>query len=175
MKRGLILLAVIVPTLALLYFSLTRNPRELPSTLVGKPAPDFNLVSIDGEQVSLAGHRGKAVVLGFWATWCGPCLAEHQLIRRVKDEAAKAGILFYSILYEDTPENAREFIRRYGQAAPILIDPKLATAINYGVAGVPETFFIDATGRVIDKHAGVLTYDLLWGQMGRLASGGTAP
>ena len=168
MKKIVILFAVIIPTLALLYFSLTRDPRALPSALVGKPAPEFSLETLDGGSFSLASARGTPIILGFWATWCGPCLGEHRLIQQFQKPAEAAGIRFYSVLYEDTPENARGFIKRYGKAAPILIDPNLNTAINYGVAGVPETFFIDRNGVILYKHAGVLTADLLFEEMKEL-------
>lgn len=168
MKKILVLLVIIIPTMALLYFSLTRDPRALPSTLVGKAAPTFSLETLDGKTVSLTSERGTALIVGFWATWCGPCLGEHRLIQQFQKPAEAAGIQFYSILYEDTPDNARAFIKRYGKAAPILVDPKLATAINYGVAGVPETFFIDRQGVILYKHAGVLTADLLFEKMKQL-------
>lgn len=170
MKKILILLAVLLPSLALLYFSLTRNPRELPSALVGRPAPDFRLAPLEGGGVvSLADLRKKPVVLNFWSTWCGPCVAEHQLIQRAMRNAPD--VLFFSILYEDAPENAREFISRYGKAAPILLDPGLRTAIDYGVSGVPETFFIDREGIVLYKHAGVLTPGILSTNLDRLVKG----
>ena len=68
---------------------------------------------------------------------------------------------FYSILYSDTAENARSFIAQYGPAAPILMDPDMHTSIDYGVSGVPETFFVDSGGKVLYKHAGPLTPDVL--------------
>lgn len=160
MKKFLILIAILAPTIALLYFSLTRHPRELPSALVGKQAPAFELVSLEGETVSLAAARGKPVVLNFWSTWCGPCEAEHALIKQAAEFFGPQGVLIYQVLYEDTPENARRFLAKLGQVAPVLLDPGLRTAIDYGVAGVPETFFIDAQGRVVGKQAGVLTEEI---------------
>lgn len=161
MKKFLILIVILVPTLALLYFGLGRDPRTLPSALVGKEAPDFHLKTIDGEEVSLSSIKGKPIVLNFWSTWCGPCAAEHQLLRQASNFYAPKGIAFYSVLYEDTVENVRRFLTRYGEAAPILLDPELRTAIDYGVSGVPETFFIDTNGLILYKHAGVLTRNIV--------------
>lgn len=161
MNKFLILIAILAPTLALLYFGLGRDPRSLPSALVSRPAPGFELNTVDGKKISLAEAKGKPVVLNFWSTWCGPCAAEYQLLREAGDIYTPQGVLFYSILYEDTVENVRKFLARYGEAGPILMDPGLRTAIDYGVSGVPETFFIDASGIILHKHAGVLTPDVV--------------
>lgn len=159
MKKALIFLLVFFPAVTLLYFGLTRDPRTLPSVLVGKEAPDFDLESLEGGRVSLRTLRGEPVVINFWSTWCGPCLAEHALIRQAVKGIKK--IRFYSILYEDTVANAKAFLKQYGEAAPILLDPDLKTAINYGVSGVPETFFIGSKGIVLFKQAGMLTPEIL--------------
>lgn len=169
MKKFLLFVILVLPVVALLTFSLTRNPRELPSVLIGKPAPDFTLQTLDGEIVTLSSTKGEPVILNFWSTWCGTCLEEHRLIRQayqtIQRTAVQPKIILYSILYEDTPENAKKFIARYGQAAPVLLDPELKTAINYGVVGVPETFFIDKEGFVRYKQSGMLTSEILREQM----------
>lgn len=165
MKKPLIFLTILLPSLFLLYFSLTRNPRELPSALLGKPAPNFELTSLEGESISLEKLKGKPVVLNFWSTWCGPCLGEHQLMQQAMKSFANSDILFYSILYEDSPKNAESFLAEYGKAAPVLIDETLRTAIDYGVSGVPETFFIKRDGTIAYKHAGMLTSEVLFENM----------
>jgi cytochrome c biogenesis protein CcmG/thiol:disulfide interchange protein DsbE len=172
MKKLLIFLAVMIPAVSLLYFGLTRDPRTLPSALIGKPAPRFNLTSLDGEKVSSEQTLGRPMVLNFWSTWCGSCAAEHGLIQEAVRAYAKSDLLFYAVLYEDTEENARKFIAEYGAAAPILLDPNLKTAIDYGVSGVPETFFIDRQGKILYKQAGVLTPDLLMEKISLLMQSG---
>ncbi len=174
MKKVLILLAVLLPTIALLYFSLGRDPRELPSALVGRRAPDFELDQLDGRKLSLAMARGRPLILNFWSTWCGSCEAEYALIKGAYEALQPQGVVFYSVLYEDTPENARNFISKNGAAMPILLDPGMRTAIDYGVSGVPETFFIDAKGFVEYKQAGVLTPEILSEHARRIAAGGGA-
>lgn len=173
MKKWIIFLVILLPAIFLMYFGLSRDPRILPSTLLGKQAPDFTLTDIDGKQVSLnpllgqgqsaRGQFARPLVLNFWATWCPTCAFEHRFIRQAQSLYPSVG--FYSILYSDTAENARSFVAQYGPAAPILLDPDMHTSIDYGVAGVPETFFIDAEGKVIDKHAGPLTPDILAAKM----------
>lgn len=172
MKKGILFLLILIPTVALLYFGLTRDPRTLPSALLGKPALSFDLEKIEGGRFSLSEAAGKPLVLNFWSTWCGSCAAEHRVIQRAVNEYSQKGVLFYSILYEDTTENAKKFVARYGEGAPILLDPNLRTAIDYGVAGVPETFFIDRAGRVLYKHAGPLNPVLVREKIGELLAGG---
>lgn len=158
MKRWFIFLGITLPIVALLYFSLTRDPRELPCALLDKPAPQFTLVPMEGgAPVALAALKGSPVVLNFWSTWCGACAAEHDLIRRTAAQYESQGVRFYSVLYSDTVANVRAFTREYGKAVPVLLDPDLRAAIDYGVAGVPETFFIDRNGIVRYKQAGPLT------------------
>jgi len=177
MKKIIILLAILVPSIALLYFSLTRDPRELPSMLVGKRAPAFALETLDGKKLSLEMAHGKPLVLNFWSTWCEPCEAEYALIKRAYEALSPNGVVFYSVLYEDTTENAKAFIARNGAAAPILLDPGLKTSIDYGVSGVPETFFIDGEGTIRYKQSGVLTPDILTQNVRQIAvkGGGSQP
>ncbi|MBI4367177.1 MAG: redoxin domain-containing protein [Deltaproteobacteria bacterium] len=171
MKRIVLFCLIVFPAVALLYFGLTRDPRTLPSHLLGRPAPEFRLEGLDGGATALAAVRGRPIVLNFWSTWCGTCVEEHRLMHRAAAQFASLGVQFFSVLYADTPENARGFLARYGPAAPILLDPGLRTAIDYGVAGVPETFFIDAAGLVRYKHSGLLTPRILTEQVTRIAKG----
>lgn len=169
------MIIIAIPSIAVLYFGLTRDPRTLPSALVKKPAPLFSLINLEGKSVSLTEAKGHPVVLNFWSTWCGPCLAEHQTIRHGIHLFEPQGVIFYSILYEDSPENAQAFIREYGKAAEVLLDPGLRSAIDYGVAGVPETFFIDREGRIVHKQTGVLTMEVLVGTLEKLIQSTVAP
>ena len=155
MKKWILFLLIVVPSMVLLFFSLTRDPRELPSALLGKPAPNFILKTLEGKTVSLQDALGKPVVVNFWSTWCGSCAFEHHLIQEAYRTYSQ--VVFFSILYEDSEENARDFLKQYGEGAPILLDPNLKTAIDYGVAGVPETYFVNRAGRVIYKNSGVLS------------------
>ena len=149
-------LAVVAPLVAVLFMNLGRNPHLIGSPLVGRAAPDFALQPLDGgEPVTLASLRGKPAVLNFWASWCVPCFEEHPLLvgaaRQLGDR-----VRFYGIVYEDSDEQVRRFLSRQGQAYPSLVDPGSRTAIAYGIFGVPETYFIDAEGRIAAKHVGPL-------------------
>ena len=149
-------LVVVAPLVAVLVLNLGRNPHAIGSPLVGRAAPEFTLRPLDGgEPVTLASLRGRPVVLNFWATWCVPCFQEHPLLvsaaRSLGDRAR-----FIGVIYEDSEQQVRGFLARQGSAYPSLVDPGSRTAIAFGIFGVPETYFIDAEGRIAAKHVGPL-------------------
>lgn len=152
----LVAVAVVAPLVVVLVMNLGRNPRVIGSPLVGRPAPEFTLRPLDGSApVTLASLRGRPAVINFWATWCVPCFQEHPLLvsaaRSLGDRAR-----FVGVIYEDSEEQVRAFLARQGSAYPSLLDPGSRTAIAFGVFGVPETYFLDAEGRIAAKHIGPL-------------------
>lgn len=178
---------LVVPALALLAFGLTRDPRRIPSPLPGRAAPEFALEVMrgpeslrpefpqPGDTVRLSDHRGEIVVLNYWASWCLACRDEHPLLMAAAQRYAPRGVRFYGILYNDTEENARSFIREMGgQGYPTLLDPGTRTAIDYGVYGVPETYFVGRDGWVAHKQIGPVTWPLLVEQIDSLL-GARAP
>lgn len=146
---GLVMIMALVWVLA---SGFGKDPHALPSVLEGRPAPTFTLQDLDGNTVSLSDFAGQPVVLNFWASWCSPCAYEHPFLI----EAAEAfpDVRFLGLLYGDTEEAARTFLRHRGSAYPTLQDPAQRVAIDYGVAGVPETFFVDAEGMIVTKITG---------------------
>lgn len=160
--------------LGLLAFGLTRDPYDLPSPLVGGAAPEFALAvmperplpELDGwegrDTARLSQLRGAPVVLNFWASWCLACREEHPVLSAAADRYRDEGVLFFGVLYQDKPPAARRFIRELGgQSYPTLLDPGSRVAIDYGVYGVPETYFLTAEGRVAHKHIGPVTPEVL--------------
>ena len=110
------------------------------------------------DSVSLAGMRGKVVVLNFWASWCLECRDEHAVLQEAAAQYMPQGVKFYGVLYNDNAANGQEYLTEMGgQVYPTLLDPKTRTAIDYGVYGVPETFFIAPDGRVAFKKVGPIT------------------
>ncbi len=149
-------LVVVAPLVAVLTMNLGRNPHVIASPLVGRAAPDFGLRPTGGsEPVTLASLRGRPVVLNFWATWCVPCFEEHALLVSAA-RALGARAHFIGVIYQDGEDEVRAFLARQGSAYPSLVDPGSRTAIAFGIFGVPETFFIDAEGRIAAKHVGPL-------------------
>lgn len=174
MNRKVLLagLAVVVPILALLILNLGRDPNTIASPLVGRPAPPFALAPVGGgETVSLAGLKGRPVVLNFWATWCVPCYQEHPVLL-AHAKALGDDVQFLGVVYQDTEDNVEDWLRQQGSGYPTLVDPGGRTAIAYGVYGVPETYFIDAGGVIVGKHMGPLNGQNLQGYLRQARGGG---
>lgn len=151
----------VIPLLFLLAYGFRLDPRFIPSPLINKPAAPFAITTFDGERVSLEGLRGKTVVLNFWASWCFPACWEEAPVLEAGWRAYKErGVVVVGINIQDREADAREFIRRFSQTFPNGPDPKGKISVDYGVYGVPETFFIDKNGRIRFKHAGAVTEEL---------------
>lgn len=160
-------LAIVLPLVILLASGFGNDPFSLPSVLVGREAPAFTLTDLDGETWSLEELQGKPVIINFWASWCGPCRLEHPLL--LQASRAREDVVFLGMLYSDTTENARRYLSRAGSAYPTLLDPDNHTAIDYGVAGVPETFFINRQGIIVHKHTGALTPRVMHEQLAEIS------
>ena len=155
--RWLVPLSV-VPVLALLAYGFTTNPRDIPSPLVGRPASAFTLTTFDGAPVTLGALRGKVVVLNFWASWCNPaCYEEAPVLERAWRTYRERGVVVVGVDMQDTAEAARAFIERFGLTFANAPDPQGKVAVEYGVYGVPETFFVARDGTIRAKHVGALT------------------
>jgi cytochrome c biogenesis protein CcmG/thiol:disulfide interchange protein DsbE len=153
--------AVVIPMLALLAANLGRDPHSLDTPLIGRTAPTFALREVgETESFGLERYRGKPIVLNFWATWCVPCHAEHPVLQ-AGAESAGTDVQFLGVVFDDQEPIVQDFLKTNGSRYPTLIDDAGKTAIAYGVTGVPETFFIDRTGKIVDKFKGPLSADEL--------------
>jgi cytochrome c biogenesis protein CcmG/thiol:disulfide interchange protein DsbE len=162
-------LVPIVAIAALLGYGLGRNPRDVPNALVGQPAPGFVLKDLaTGRTLRLSELRGHPVVVNFWASWCAECVAEHPNLFAAWQHFGDSGVVFVSILFEDSAEQAADFDRQLGRGWPDLADPGSRTALAYGVRGVPETFFIDSRGIIRFQKIGPSSYELLAGKIRHL-------
>lgn len=171
-QRASIAGGVALPIIALLAFAMTKDPKEIQSPLPGRAAPAFSLAVFApgeggarreaGDTIRLADHAGEVVVLNFWASWCLACRDEHTPLSEVARVYEAKGVRFYGVLYNDTPANGLRWIDAMGgQSYPSVNDPRTRTAIDYGLYGVPETFFIGRDGRVAYKHVGPVSATLL--------------
>ena len=162
----------VIPLLLLLAYGFGKDPKRIPSPLVGREAPDFTVSLLEGGKLSLRELRGKIVVVNFWASWCYPaCWNEAPRLeaawRRYKDQ----GVVLVGIVYQDTEGNAKDFIQKHGKTYLNGMDHKSRIAIEYGVYGVPETFFIDREGKIAYKHIGEISMEILTSQIERLLAG----
>ncbi len=124
----------------------------------GREAPAFTMPLYGGGEFTLADYRGQVVVINFWASWCAPCAEEAPALERAWQDYRERGVQFVGVDYVDAEANALEYLGRYGITYPN--GPDLRTAISdaYRIRGVPETFIVDAEGRVVFYAARPLTY-----------------
>ena len=166
--RWLLPLAAL-PLLALLAYGFAVDPRSIPSPLVGRPAAAFTLTAFDGNALTLESFRGKVLVVNFWASWCNPaCYEEAPVLERAWRSYKSRGVVVVGVDMQDTAEAAQEFIRRFELTFPNAPDHGGKTAVEYGVYGVPETFFVDRTGTIRAKHVGAVTDEIIRGTLDRL-------
>jgi cytochrome c biogenesis protein CcmG, thiol:disulfide interchange protein DsbE len=161
--------AAALPVLALLAYGFVLDPRNIPSPLVGRPAATFTLTAFDGSPLSLETLRGKVVVVNFWASWCKPaCYDEAPVLERAWLTYRDRGVAIVGVDMQDTPEAAQAFIRRFQLTFPNAPDVDGKVAVEYGVYGVPETFFVDRAGMIRAKHVGAVTDEVIRGTLERL-------
>jgi len=166
--------AVVGLLTALFSFGLSRDPTIVRSALIGREAPGFSLRTLDGTRTfKLSDFRGQIVVVNFWASWCADCLIEHGALAAAWQRYQDQGVVFVGIPFQDAPSASRTYLTSYGGDWPQLADPGSAIALHFGVYGVPETFFIDPTGRIAFKRVGPVTYEMLTDQITRLLPGGS--
>ncbi|MEQ8968574.1 MAG: DsbE family thiol:disulfide interchange protein [Azospirillaceae bacterium] len=137
------------------------DPSRLPSALIDKPAPEFALPPLPGRDDGFAAADlgGEPALVNVFASWCVPCLAEHPLITRLAEQEA---VPVYAINYKDAPGDAIAWLERHGNPfTRIGMDREGRVGIDWGVYGVPETFVVDAEGRIRFRHPGPLTPEIV--------------
>ena len=161
MIRFLLPLVAFIVLVAFLLVGLNLNPLEIPSPLIGKPAPALQLQQLYESEKTLAAkdNLGKVWLLNVWASWCAACREENQLLVQL----AKSGIVpIYGLNYKDKRDLALQWLDRFGDPYTVsIVDPDGRVGIEYGVYGVPETYVIDKTGVIQYKQIGPVTVDVL--------------
>jgi cytochrome c biogenesis protein CcmG/thiol:disulfide interchange protein DsbE len=161
MNRFTIPLAVFVVILAFLFVGLGLNPREVPSPLIGKPAPAFQLAQLHAPDRAFTQKDmlGQVWLLNVWASWCISCRDEHPLLVQL---AKAKTVPLVGLNYKDKPDEAKAWLKQFGDPYQLSIsDLQGRVGIDYGVYGVPETFVIDKAGVIRLKHIGPITPDAL--------------
>lgn len=165
MKRFLIPLGLFLVLAVFLAIGLSRDPREVPSPLIGKPAPAFSLATLgtagqgDGPAFGPQDMRGRVWVLNVWASWCASCREEHPVLLALARTGAAPIV---GLDYKDRPADAQGWLARFGNPYALsALDADGRVGIDYGVYGVPETYVIDKTGIVRFKQIGPVTTEVL--------------
>lgn len=153
--RALVPLIIFVALVALLFYGLQLDPRKVPSPLVGKPAPDFELVSLEDPDrlVNSDILRGRVSLVNVWASWCPSCRQEHGELMKIARDHPDLQVIGFN--WKDTRADAIEMLRRYGNPYVVSVfDPDNRYGLHWGVYGAPETFIVDAEGIIRYKHIG---------------------
>ena len=171
---ALLVAVVVVGVGAVFGARLNKDPTLVNSPLIGTPASDRALPYLERSGTfSLAELRGQVVVVNFWASWCLACRKEHPALTAAAAAYRDAGVRFVGIVYQDRTSTARSFLDEMGRGKDYLYltDPGSRMAIDFGVFGVPETFFLDTQGRIVAKITGASTLPLLSGTLDALLAG----
>lgn len=154
---------VVAVIVALLMFGLGKDPSVIASPLVGREAPNFTLSQLDGPPVTLAKLRGQVVVINFWASWCAECQVEQAALDQTWQQFQDSGVVVVGVNFEDSTGAARDYIRTHDVTYPVVEDAGSKTALAYGLRGVPETFVVNKSGRIVNHVIGPVTAAALTG------------
>ena len=145
---------VVAVIVVLLLTGLGRDPSVFASPLVGRMAPNFTLPQLDGPPVTLARLRGQVVVINFWASWCTECRVEQAALDQTWQQFQDSGVVVLGVDFQDTVDAARNYVRTDAVTYPVVEDASSKTALAYGLRGVPETFVVNQSGRVVNRVFG---------------------
>lgn len=127
---------------------------EAAHALKGKPAPDFTLNTLAGGKAKISDHKGKVIVLDFWASWCGPCVQALPQISAAAKAREEKGVIFFAVNQQEEADEIKAFLKARNLDVPVALDVEGAAAKAYGVQGIPQTVVIDKQGNVADVHVG---------------------
>jgi cytochrome c biogenesis protein CcmG, thiol:disulfide interchange protein DsbE len=177
MKRLVVVAAVVAALVGLFLFGLLRGrpDRNIESNILGKPVTDFELPLFERYQSSygttfkLSEHKGQPIVINFWASWCIPCYEEAPQLevawQRYQNQVLLVGI---QTLDKGNKDKGRDFIEQFNLSFPNVIDESSNVNVDYGLVGVPETFFIKSDGTLMYKHIGPVNMAVLEEKIGEL-------
>ncbi|MDB2349332.1 DsbE family thiol:disulfide interchange protein [Alphaproteobacteria bacterium] len=166
MKKAILMVPLLVLTTICLFFLifilLEKNPNDPPSALLNKNLPSFSSINLYNNEETLISDnlKGKYTLINFFASWCAPCRAEHNLFFKIKEEIPELYILGFS--HKDDLSDSKKYLEEEGNPyAFVGIDRDGKIAFEFGVFGLPETFITNKDGEIIYKHTGPLTKKII--------------
>ena len=159
MRRAVFLLPLVLFLVLVGYFAMALrpgyDPQTLPSAMIDKEAPQFDMAGLNGDGLSRDGLKGGPVLINFFASWCVPCRVEQPVLMRL---ANREHVPLYGIDYKDQPEDATKLLAQFGDPyRRVGLDPDGRVGLDFGVYGVPETYVLDSTGHIRKRFVGPLT------------------
>jgi len=161
-------LALVVAGLLLTQKDTKNEPSSKSSSETKEPAPNFTLKLLDGKDFHLSDHKGKPVLINFFASWCLPCREEMPVFEKIVHEYKPKGVVFLGIAIDDTEEKMKDFVAKYGVTFPVGLDKTAAIQKSFGLYGIPTTYFIDKQGITNYSHSGSVTEELLQHELDKL-------
>ena len=133
-----------------------------------EPVPNFTLALIDGKNFKIGDHKGKPVLINFFASWCLPCREEMPVLVKIAREYEAKGVVFLGIAVDDTEEKMKDFIAKYEVKFPVGLDKTAEVQKSFGLYGIPTTYFVDKKGMINYFHSGIVTEELLQHELDKL-------
>ena len=165
MKRNAVVLGIVILAVTFMLYMGRRmagpgrpggvKGNALIGEVRGQQAPDFELHSIDGRTIRLSDYRGKAVVLNFWATYCGPCKIEMPWFEELQKQYATQGLVVIGVAQDDSQDDVQKFIQEMGVHYTIVMGREAVADAYGGVQFLPGTFYIDRNGKIVDRVFGL--------------------
>jgi thiol-disulfide isomerase/thioredoxin len=180
-KKNPLVLVFVAAVVAVMLFAGVRAARKdragssVSGQVQGQLAPDFELQSLDGKNVKLSSYRGKAVLLNFWATWCGPCKIEMPWFIELQKEYGPEGLQIVGVAMDDASnEEIAKFVKEMGVNYPVLLGKEAVGEQYGGVSALPTSFFIDRDGKIVAREFGLQSRSVFVDHIKRALSQGQA-
>ena len=150
-----VIVGIIAALVVVLVLAFRRDPHDIRTGTIGRPAAAFTLQKLDGSgTLALDDAKGKVIVINFFASWCIPCKEENPALVRVYERYRSSDVVFVGVLYQDSRDSGLRYVRDNGVVWPTASDDDGRVAFSYGVFGIPETYFIGADGVIQGRHFG---------------------
>ncbi len=166
-RSGRVVLILLAVALLGLLAVQACTPSSASAVSVGEPAPDFTLVDLDGNQVSLSDFRGKTVFVNFWTQWCPPCRAEMPEMEAFYQEYKDKGVVVIGVDIKETREEVLQYVQEGGYSWTFVLDTIGDVTANYEVTAIPTSFFIDREGIIQAVHIGAMTKRVMENEMAK--------